>query len=206
MEYNIVFNEEKHTYHVNGKRKPCVSDILTIYDSIKYGNTPQYILYEAGERGKRVHKFTELYDCDGNFDVNEFREENQDIDGYILAVLRFYADYGNHFFVVETPFYSPEFDYCCTVDRIRLIKDPITGEEGEAIVDYKTSKKVLTLRNRIQLTLYGVAVYGIDKYLNYKYYIVHLENSSDYELIPVEPLSRKEVERLIAFYFAIKKD
>lgn len=206
MKDNIVVNKEKHTYHVNGKRKPCVSDILKMYDAIKYGSVPQWILEEAADRGRRVHEFTELYDCDGDFNVDEFRDENLDIDGYVLAALRFYKDYGNHFFLVEEPFYSKEFDYCCTIDRVRLIKDKETGVEHEAIIDYKTSTKLLPLRNRLQLSLYGIAVYGLDKYLLYNYYIVHLERSGDYQLVKVEPIGKEEMEKFIQLYYAFKGD
>ena len=203
---NFYFDEEKHAYYINGKRKPSVSEILKIYDGIKYGDAPARIMQEAAERGSRVHEFTELYDCDPSLDVDEFLEDNQDIEGYLIAYLRFVQEYGNHFFAVEEPFYCKDMDYCCTVDRIREIRHPRLGKTVQAIIDFKTSSKLLTLRNRLQLTLYGIAVYGIDNYMDYHYFIVHLEKTGNFELVEVEPIAKDDIVKFVNFYRAIKKD
>ena len=203
---NLVFDEQKHIYYINGKRKTSVSEILKIYDGIKYSGANPRTMFEAADRGSRVHEFTELYDCDPSLDVDEFFEDNQDIEGYCIAYLRFVAEYGNSFFAIEEPFYCKELDYCCTVDRIREIADQKTGKVVQAIVDFKTSSKLLNLRNRLQLTLYGIAVYGIDNYKNYSYYIVHLEKTGEFELVEIEPLGKDEITKFVNFYRAIKKD
>ena len=201
----LTFDEEQHIYRINGKRKTSVSDILKIYDSIHYGGISPKIMFEAAERGSRVHSFTEQYDLSKDFDVAEFREENQDIDGYILAYLRFCQEQGNAFYCVEEPFYSAEFDYCCTVDRIRPIFNKRLGVDREAVVDIKTTKTVLTFRNQLQLTLYGIAVYGLENYHKHDYYVLHLSAYGDYELIEVEPLSKDFICFFIELYRKIKK-
>jgi hypothetical protein len=92
------------------------------------------------------------------------------------------------------------------VDRIREIADPKTGRVVQAIVDFKTSSKLLNLRNRLQLTLYGIAVYGIDNYKNYSYYIVHLEKTGEFELVEIEPVEKDDIVKFVEFFKAIKKD
>ena len=202
----LYFDEIKHIYYINGKRKTSASEMLKIYDGIKYGGAPARAMFEAAERGKRVHAFSERHDCDPDFDLDEELEANGDINGYLIALLRFYAEYGNSFYAIEEPFYSAEFDYCCRVDRIRDMTDKATGITKQAIVDYKTSSKVLKLRNRLQLTLYGIAVWGKANYKNYDYYIVHLQADGNFEVIKVEPMDLDEIERFIHLYWAIKKD
>lgn len=205
---NLIFDEEKHAYYIDGKKKASVSDILKIYDAIHYSSINSRYMLEAADRGTRVHEFTELYDTDADFDLQEYRDENQDIDGYLLAYLRFVQDYGNHFYAVEEPFFSDYGDgYCCTVDRIRLLKDE-DGVERETIVDFKTSSKLTNLRNQLQLSLYGAAVYGWDGYNNgdKRYAIVHLMGDGQYELVRVKPLPQAVLENFYNWYWYIKHD
>lgn len=62
----VVFNEEEHTYTLNGKQLHGITGMLSRQlFADKYKNIPEYILQRAKERGTEVHKDCEFTDATG---------------------------------------------------------------------------------------------------------------------------------------------
>ena len=68
----LEFNEETHTYTLNGKTLPSVTKLL---DDGTYTNIDPAILQKACDRGHEIHKELELYFKEGKLgDTREFYE------------------------------------------------------------------------------------------------------------------------------------
>ena len=68
----LEFNEETHTYTLNGKTLPSVTKLL---DDGTYKNVDPFILQQACDRGHEIHKELELYFKEGILgDTREFYE------------------------------------------------------------------------------------------------------------------------------------
>lgn len=62
----VVFNEEEHTYTLNGKQLHGITGMLSRQlFADKYKDIPEYILQRAKERGTEVHKDCEFADATG---------------------------------------------------------------------------------------------------------------------------------------------
>lgn len=62
----VVFNEEEHTYTLNGKQLHGITGMLSRQlFADKYKDIPEYILKKAAERGTEVHKDCEFTDATG---------------------------------------------------------------------------------------------------------------------------------------------
>jgi len=68
----LEFNEETHTYTLNGKTLPSVTKLL---DDGTYKEVDPFILQQACDRGHEIHKELELYFKEGILgDTREFYE------------------------------------------------------------------------------------------------------------------------------------
>lgn len=68
----LEFDEETHTYTLNGKELPSVTKML---DTGEYKEVDEFILKQACERGHEIHKEIELYFKEGKLgDTREFYE------------------------------------------------------------------------------------------------------------------------------------
>lgn len=62
----VVFNEEEHTYTLNGKQLHGITGMLSRQlFADKYKDIPEYILKRAAERGTAIHKDCEFTDATG---------------------------------------------------------------------------------------------------------------------------------------------
>jgi CRISPR/Cas system-associated exonuclease Cas4 (RecB family) len=62
----VVFNEEEHTYTLNGKQLHGITGMLSRQlFADKYKDIPEYILKRAAERGTEIHKDCEFTDATG---------------------------------------------------------------------------------------------------------------------------------------------
>ena len=58
----VVFDEERHTYTLNGKPLMGITGILHKYIfPDKYSNIPQAILDRAAERGHEIHRQVQMW-------------------------------------------------------------------------------------------------------------------------------------------------
>lgn len=73
----VIFNEELHEYHLNGKKLSGITDVIKrqIYPD-EFDGIPARILTSAADYGKSVHKSIELFDSDwtndGTIEVQDY--------------------------------------------------------------------------------------------------------------------------------------
>ena len=120
----LLFDESTHTYTLDGKRLPSVTEICAPLTAGRYDNA---LAAYAAARGSRIHELTALYDLDALPD-----EIEAELVGYVKAWAAFCRDYRPVWERVEWPGWSID-GFAGTVDRIGLI-------DGERLaVDVKTA-------------------------------------------------------------------
>lgn len=71
----LEFDEETHTYWVNGEKRPSVTQVLKFKFSNKYDGIDPNVLAQAAERGTYYHECVEMYEKYGieSNEIQEFR-------------------------------------------------------------------------------------------------------------------------------------
>jgi len=105
------FDQETHTYTLNGRRLPSVTEIIAcLHDG--YASIPPAVLEHARQRGTAVHAAIQ-YHGDGDLAVDTLDLE---IVPYFESWLKFLADTGFRVEGAEQPLYSRTFMYAGTPD------------------------------------------------------------------------------------------
>ena len=148
-----IYNEEEHSYTVDGKRVPSVTEIVGLLTAGKYQDTNAAMMEQAKRRGTAVHELCELIDC--GIDPEEL-EIPPDLVGYVNAYLAFLRDYRPEWDYLEKVVFTSE--YAGRADRIGTI------DGKKCVVDIKTTAnmdRLSKLSLYFQLRAYGNAVGGI---------------------------------------------
>lgn len=128
MTHDIFFDEQTHTYLVDGKNVSSVTEILAPLHR-SYGKVNQSVLDYAAARGTAVHEACELIDYGAEPEVYP------EIEGYVRAYLDFLQVYRPRWTHIEHIVYHDYGRYIGTLDRAGYLN----GTEF-AIVDIKTSQ------------------------------------------------------------------
>lgn len=190
----LTFYDDKHEYELNGEIIPCVSEISRFASREIYSNIEQFRLDNAAERGRKVHKSTEILDK-----YNEV-ECDIDIEPYIRAYINFRKEYKvDKFKAIEQAIAEETMMFAGTIDRVVEItpefaetfkqqtKVDVSDKIGKlAIIDIKSSSTMQNVLANIQLNAYK-------KLVEYKYkqnvgllIIVHLKKEQKYKVHNVE--------------------
>jgi len=121
----IEFEEETHTYIVNGKKLPSVTQITNILSNMEYSEVSPEILEKAGERGTKVHKAIEDLT---NWNDYELEEKYED---YMLSYKK--AKALENITPLEAEVRLTNNEFCGTIDSISKI------DNTKIIIDYKTT-------------------------------------------------------------------
>ena len=125
----FLFNEDTHTYTLDGVVIPSVTEICAPITCGKY--PPVGVVQQAAARGTRVHELCALYDMDALPD-----EIEAGLVGYVKAWAAFCRDYKPVWTHIEFPLYGeidPGQPFAGTLDRIGEI------DGRTRIVDIKTT-------------------------------------------------------------------
>lgn len=142
----IHFDEATHTYSIDGKKLPSVTEICGLLNN--WGDLNPAILMQAARRGTVVHEYCELVDYGVDEDGIECEPE---LAGYVIAYMRFLRDYRPLWEMVEQKVYSEQFGFAGTLDRFGTI------DGKPVLLDIKTSSSVNKLAKIIwacQLSAY----------------------------------------------------
>lgn len=185
---NINFNEDKHEYIVNGKKVPCVSDIMQVASCLYYTNDiPKFVLELACRKGSAVHKAIEDYWL---FEDYELEEQYKPI---MNQFLKWYDEYKPEVLYVEHKMANDE--YAGTCDLIAKIKNKTVG------IDYKTSSELHDKMIAIQMAGYNELAENEDIRIN-EWYALHLTKNK-YEFKKIE--IKKEIwDKCKDIYFYMK--
>lgn len=168
----LEYDDDTHTYLVDGLIVPSVTQILQIKFSSKYNFVKRDVLQAAAERGTAIHKAVENYCKDGIPTCQEAKNFRWLKYQYNFSVLE-----------NETPIIIFKNDMPVAAGRLDLVLD-IDGET--AIADIKTTSTLDKEYLAYQLNLYRLGYtqsYGIQVH---ELYGVHLrENIRKIHRIPV---------------------
>ena len=167
----LTFEERTHTYRLDGRVLPSVSQLLEPLSGAEYSNIPASVLSAAADRGTEIHRAIENYII--------FGEEN--IAGGYINYLEAFEDwfYKNKPEVIctERQMYHPVLLYAGTPDLICRTGDDV------CLVDYKSSSKVIDKVYRVQMEAYRQMIErNMDVFITKKI-LLHLKNSGNYEEI-----------------------
>lgn len=77
VDSGVIFNEEEHSYHLNGKELSGITEMLSRQFGFGYDNVSKRILQQAAEYGTGVHKSCE------DFDMNWINDGTVEVQDYI---------------------------------------------------------------------------------------------------------------------------
>lgn len=179
--YEMVFDEEKHLYYVDGKVVPSVTEILAPLHR-SYGNLNPSVLDYARRRGTAVHEELEMLDLTGDL------EWTPEITPYVQAYLEWYQVYKPTWTAVEKVVFCEELWYAGTLDRMGLLN----GTE-RAIVDLKTSQdtKEALVSLCVQTAAYTLALSEADEGARPRRYGLFLRKNGTWRFQDCDEYERK---------------
>jgi hypothetical protein len=147
----IEFDAATHTYTVDGRIVPSVTQIIGAAGLVDYEGVPAWRLEEARWRGSAVHQACWYLDQQ-DLDWSTVNEQHR---GYLDAWEAFQQDSGFQIRAIEQRLFNPIQGYAGTADRFGLL--PVGQREGvydEAVIDLKTGE--LQPGAAIQLAAYAM--------------------------------------------------
>ena len=134
----VVFNEEHHTYTLNGHELSGVTPIIAWLFPDTYKGIPQSVLAQAAAHGTEVHKACEVYDS------LRFMPEDDELKNIVLQ----YEELCKELPMVACSEYlvSDEYRIASCIDKVF---------ENDALADIKTTSKVHGLLVQLQLSIYA---------------------------------------------------
>lgn len=134
----VVFNEEHHTYTLNGHQLSGVTPIIAWLFPNVYQGIPERVLAQAAAHGSAVHKACEIYDS------MRFMPEDEELKKTVEQ----YVDVCKDLPMVACSEYlvSDEHRIASCIDKVFV---------NDAIADIKTTSKVHGLMVQLQLSIYA---------------------------------------------------
>lgn len=148
----IEFDGKTHTYQVDGKLMPSVTEILDLLSYKEMGNIDKATLDYASRRGTAIHEATVDIDLDG------IAEVDGETEPYVTAYMDFIRDYKPNYYGIEEKIANVPQGYAGTVDRYGLLGD------RWFVLDIKTvasPNRLTYVKVALQTYLYSLAL-GID--------------------------------------------
>lgn len=177
----IHFDEATHTYSLDGKKLPSVTEICGLLNN--WGDINPAILMQAARRGTVVHEYCELVDYGVDEDGIECEPE---LAGYVIAYMRFLRDYKPLWEMVEQKVYSDQFGFAGTLDRFGTI------DGKPVLLDIKTSSSVNKLQKIIwacQLSAYVLLLAKEDQ--DIRRWNLVLKRDGKYQIIDASESEKK---------------
>lgn len=125
---SLHFDEATHTYTVDGKRLPSVTEV-TRFCAYDYRSAQPWLAAATARRGGAVHEACAL------MDYGEEPEETPEIAGYLTAYRRFLKDYRPVWELIEYPMGDLLLGYAGTLDRFGTFPDDLP-----VLLDIKTGQ------------------------------------------------------------------
>ena len=134
----VVFNEEHHSYTLDGHSLSGVTPIIAWLFPDTYKGIPQSVLSQAAAHGTEVHRACEVYDS------LRFMPEDEELKNVVLQ----YEELCKDLPMVMCSEYlvSDEYRIASCIDKVF---------ENDALADIKTTSKVHGLLVQLQLSIYA---------------------------------------------------
>lgn len=163
----LIFRESDHSYWIGNQRIISVTQALSILDD-RWKVDPFYL-----ERGRFIHKATELYDLD---ELDDSTVDPQ-IRPYLDAYINFRCDAIFEPIRIEKKYYHPKLMYAGKIDRIGPLNDRLS------IIDLKSGVKAKV--DELQGTAYWELCLSNDIPIH-KVFDLYLKDDSTYSLVEIE--------------------
>lgn len=167
----ITLEEETHTYRVDGKVLPSVSEIMREASENHYAAIPIATLEKAADRGKRVHRAVEMFERFG------IEPEDDEIKPYFIQYR--IAKRLEGFEVLESELMMTNGEYCGTIDILANLKGFTT------LIDIKATAKINDDLLEVQLAAYDKLLVHNDK-TPMAHYCLQLKTNG-YKFKAIEP-------------------
>lgn len=175
----ILYNEEKHEYTLNGEVVPSVTELakkFTGYDTTWLEQHPEY-----AEAGTEIHNELAAYFApDSKMEIKDLSEKAQTMSQWFNR---------DHRFQTEVLVYNEKQKYAGTADVV-----VIEGKRCLTIIDWKTGASVNKLYCRCQLSLYYLAM----KEMGIDVSTTKLCVATPYNMYTFEPFTWAEMQNLLA--------
>lgn len=173
----IEFNEENHTYTINGVEYPSVTEICEPISFKKLDALSKQIIDNAARRGAKAHALISEYVMADEYDEAELTPE---IFPYFKAFVEWWRTYRPVTLFSEFVLGSSVLGYCGTCDFIGKI-------DGKTVlIDFKTTSTIDRKYLAVQLAGYKrlLAVAGIEVDATY---VLHLKKDGTYTYSEITP-------------------
>ena len=134
----VVFNEEHHSYTLNGHQLSGVTPIIAWLFPDTYKGIPQNVLAQAAAHGTEVHKACEVYD---SLDILPDDEDLKEVVYQYASVTKTLPEVACSEYLV-----SDEHRIASCIDKVFV---------HDALADIKTTSKVHGLLVQLQLSIYA---------------------------------------------------
>ena len=141
---NIVFDEEKHKYTIDGEELPSVTEICEPISFKKLDAVDRTIVAKAAMRGTAIHDMIGNYIYTGEFSDEEIPSE---LLPYTIAFANWWFTYKPIPLFNELLVGSKELGYCGTCDFVCKIDNKLT------LIDFKTTSNLD--KKYLSVQLYG---------------------------------------------------
>jgi hypothetical protein len=168
----LDFIEDTHTYLLNKRKIPAVTDIMKFVTDYKYSIVPDSILENAQEKGTTVHFAVEVFNKTG------FKGIDNKYKGYLDAYIKWINDFHIDRTKIESEVktYNKGLNYAGTVDMIY---------NKDTIIDIKTTFQLDLDSVSVQTAAYKKALNNFD-YKIKDCYVLRLKNDGNYEYIKLQ--------------------
>ena len=168
----LMFDERKHIYTVNGLFVPSVTTVMRPLSEDVYGSIDKEVLNRAAARGTAVHNAIENYI---KFDIRDIPEEHE---GYFEAFLKWFEEHKVKPYGDEVRLYHKSLMYAGTADMFADV------DEIDTLIDFKTSAAVQKMLCGVQLEAYDRAIQSHTGGKGFeRKAIVHLKKDGSYQMI-----------------------
>lgn len=185
----LQFDEDSHTYTLNGLVIPNVTSIME--PLVDYSRIPERIMALARQRGNYVHRACELY-CWGMLDETTVEPEYQP---YLDAFKLFLFETGFIPELIEQRVYHEKLRYAGTMDLGGTL--PPAGRRKRpirALIDIKSTFKLMASvgpQTAAYLEAHNSSAKPADKFE--ARYGLHLQGNGKYRLLPMKEPSDMNV-------------
>lgn len=117
MAKRLLFDPDAHTYTLDGRRVPSVTEICAPVTAVKYGSVNSALVAQAARRGSLIHEYCQCIDYGVQLAEMDVAPA---LAGYVRAYLAFLDTYRPDWSMIEQPVYTE--DYAGTLDRFGTIQ------------------------------------------------------------------------------------
>lgn len=177
----LIFNEETHTYTLDGRELPSVTQVLKLITAQAFAHVDPGVLARAAELGTAAHKMIEL-DCKGDLDEETLHEA---LIPSLQAWRSFLATSGFTIIANEQRVHSLRYAYAGTLDLFGMLNNRLCLIDAKRTASVPRSAGPQTAGYEIAFRETDLAKeYGVTPTTPIDRYALHLKAGGKWALVP----------------------